>query len=73
MFTVKEMAEAIGKQGTIVMEGLHVNVRIQDVKQNYGDYRLLIHPLAGDGEIWVDVRRVNFTHSSPAATHSLVA
>lgn len=56
--SIKEMAENIGREGAITMDGVRVYVRILDVKQAYGNLRYLITPLEGIGQTWVDARRV---------------
>ncbi len=44
----------IGKKGVINIENLKIEVKIIDFKQSFGNFRYLITPLAGSGEIWTE-------------------
>lgn len=57
---VKQAAEYIGKTVTVRLESLAVACKVLDVKQAYGNWRLLVEPVAGSGQQWVDVSRVHF-------------
>ena len=59
MPTVKEMAECIGKEGSIYNGTLRIKVRVVDVKQSYGKQRWEVEPVAGSGRAWVE--SVEFT------------
>lgn len=56
--TVSELALYIGAQGTIVIDKLHVQVKIIDAKTSYGQDRFLVTPIYGKGEQWVVADRV---------------
>lgn len=61
--TVKEMTQIIAKQvigkvGLVKTGGLEVAVWVRDAKQSYGSTRVLVAPVAGRGETWVDLTRV---------------
>lgn len=56
--SIKELASNIGQEGSILMDGVRVYVRVLDVKQAYGNLRYLITPLSGVGQTWVDAKRV---------------
>ena len=56
--SIKELAQNIGKEGTILLSSMRVSVRILDVKQAYGNTRYLVTPLEGIGQTWVDERKV---------------
>lgn len=56
--SIKELAQNIGKEGTILLSNMRVSVRILDVKQAYGNTRYLVTPLEGIGQTWVDERKV---------------
>ena len=44
----------VGKEGTIRLGGLTIDVLVGDVKNSYGKERYLVTPKAGAGEIWVE-------------------
>ena len=47
-----------GEVGTVSMEGLTVGVKIADVRVRFGHLDLLVKPLNGSGERWVEQHRV---------------
>ena len=51
---MKELLAAIGKTGTIELNGLSVSVTILDVKRSYGHTRFLVTPVAGEGQAWTE-------------------
>lgn len=57
-YTAKNMSAAIGAQVSIRMENLLINAEVLDAKAAYGKPRLLVRPLAGHGEQWVELCRV---------------
>ncbi len=59
--TAKAMAEIIGRKGSLrVVDDMHVNVEVTDVRSRYGrtDYQII--PEAGSGRTWVESHRVIF-------------
>ena len=46
-----------GEVGTVAMEGLTVGVKITDVRVRFGHLDLLVKPLNGSGERWVEQHR----------------
>lgn len=58
--TVKELSASIGKQGSLSVSGLHVEVKVTDARQVYGRHDLQVAPVNGSGEIWVEASRVHF-------------
>ena len=58
-YTAKNMAVAIGAQVSIRMENLLINAEVIDAKAAYGRPRLLVRPLSGFGEQWVELSRVS--------------
>ena len=50
----EEIEKYVGKTGTIVLNGLTIRVKIQDVKNSYGRDRYLITPIEGAGVVWVE-------------------
>ncbi len=52
--TYNEAAALIGKVREIDVNGLAVDVMVNDVKQAYGRTRYLVSPVAGRGQVWVE-------------------
>jgi hypothetical protein len=52
------LAQYIGKIGVLRCEYLSVDVTIADAKRSYGRTLLLVRPVAGAGEQWVEESRV---------------
>lgn len=44
----------VGKNATIALGGLEVEVKIKEVKMMYGKNQYLVSPLKGTGEKWVN-------------------
>ena len=57
--TAQEMLPAIGATVMVACESLNVACRVQDVKTSWGRARLLVRPLTGTGEQWVEMSRVS--------------
>jgi len=53
------LALYIGKTGVLRCEYLSVEVVIVDSKRSYGRTLLLVRPVAGSGEQWVEESRVS--------------
>jgi hypothetical protein len=53
------LALYIGKTGTLACGALQVDVVIIDAKRAWGTIRLLVSPIAGRGEQWVDESAVS--------------
>ena len=51
---ILEAAQLVGKEAAVRLDGLRVNVRVQNVKQSYGKIRWLVTPLSGSGFKWVE-------------------
>jgi len=56
--TVQQLLPAIGEQITIRMQDLYVACLVLDAKNSYGQVRLLVRPVAGDGQQWVELSRL---------------
>ena len=52
------LALYLGKTGVLRCEYLSVDVTIADAKRSYGRTLLLVRPVAGSGEQWVEENRV---------------
>lgn len=57
-YTAKGMSVAIGQLVSIRMESLNIECEIMDVKSAYGKARLLVKPVSGTGEQWIELGRV---------------
>ncbi len=60
MSYTKEANQVIEQRGSLKCSGLSVWVRVLDFRVVWGHNHLLVTPLAGSGEEWVDARRVKF-------------
>ena len=54
------LALFIGKSGALRCEYLSVDVTVADAKRSYGRTLLLVRPVAGTGELWVEESRVRW-------------
>lgn len=52
------LALYIGKSGRLRCERLSVEVTVADAKRSYGRTLLLVRPVSGEGEQWVEAGRV---------------
>jgi hypothetical protein len=62
------LALYIGKTGVLRCEYLSVDVMIADAKRSYGRTLLLVRPVSGSGEQWVEEGRVSGLSDSLRAT-----
>lgn len=44
--------------GTLAVDNLRVQVKITDARMRFGHLDLLVTPVAGDGERWIEQHRV---------------
>lgn len=56
--TIKEMAQALGKQGTITVGTMKVNVMVQDVRKVFGRLDYQVEAMHGQGTTWVSADKV---------------
>ena len=56
--TAKEMGIVIGKKVNIEIEQWIVPMTILDAKSAWGKVRLLVRPVTGEGEAWIDWTRI---------------
>jgi hypothetical protein len=59
------LALYIGKTGVLRCEYLSVEVEIIDAKRSYGRTLLLVRPVSGSGEQWVEEGRVSRIENNP--------
>jgi hypothetical protein len=58
MTTAREMVPALGARVIVRCESLNVECIVKDVKNAWGKPRLLVTPVAGSNEQWVELGRV---------------
>ena len=56
--TANEMIPAIGAEVDLECSGLWVRCVVRDVKTSWGKPRFLVTPVAGSGEVWVELSRL---------------
>lgn len=56
--TAKEMIVVVGMTVQLAVEALWFDVKVIDVKNSWGRTRLLVIPVAGAGERWVELTSV---------------
>lgn len=58
MTTALEMLPAIGAKVRVRFESMQIDCTVKNVKNSWGQPRLLVSPVAGTGEQWVEMGRV---------------
>lgn len=56
--SVRELAKWIDREGMLGIDGMEFPVKVTDVKQSYGNLRVLVQPIGGKGGAWVDAARL---------------
>lgn len=56
--TVNGMKSAIGQTVSVRFEDLNIDCKIIDAKNAYGKTRLLIAPISGAGNQWIETSRI---------------
>lgn len=56
--TATEMIPAVGEPVRVRFEDLWIDATVVDVKSSWGKARLLIRPVAGNGQQWVELGRL---------------
>ena len=56
--TVRELAPAVGAVVMCRFEEMYFAVKVLDAKNSYGKTRLLVQPVNGRGEQWVEMHRL---------------
>lgn len=72
MATHNQMAMAVGRVAAIRENGLTILVRVLDAKTAYSVVRLLVTPVSGQGQAWVNAERVILEGVEAPATDSSV-
>ena len=52
------MSSAIGKEGVVFIDELSIGIKIVKERFRYGHYDVLVSPLIGIGEKWVEFHKV---------------
>lgn len=52
------MSRIIGKFGLLNVDGFGFSVEVLDVRERYGNTDVLVKPMCGDGQKWVQLNRV---------------
>ena len=72
MTTALDMLPAIGATVLVRFENLSILCTVKNVKNSWGKPRLLIAPVAGEGEQWIELGRVTVpAYSREAAAERL--
>lgn len=66
--TANEMTPAIGATVELSADGLYVACTVADVKFSWGKPRLLVRPIAGRGERWVELSSLAYIYPSAFET-----
>ncbi len=61
MTTASELTKLIGRIGTVDFNGIEFDIKIVDAKIAYGNQRVNIVPLSGNGSRWVDLTSIKLT------------
>ena len=56
--TVGSLLPMIGQRVLVKLESVRVSCMILDAKYVYGNQRYLVHPVNGQGQMWVDAARI---------------
>ena len=57
-FTATNMIQAVGHTVQVRVEKWFIPMTVLDAKSAYGVPRILVTPVSGEGEAWVDLNRV---------------
>lgn len=67
----RSASEYVGKNGIVKIDKyFDVRVNIQDVRRDFGHTRLLIKPLEGEGQKWVNAERVTLELKNKASSRN---
>ena len=58
------LALYIGKSGVLRCEYLSIDITVADAKRSYGRTLLLVRPVAGTGEQWVEENRIRWAEDN---------
>ena len=52
------LSSAIGKEGVVFIDELSIGIKLMKERFRYGHYDVLVSPLIGNGEKWVEFHKV---------------
>jgi hypothetical protein len=67
--TATEMSPALGQRILVKFESMRVLCTVLDVKNVYGRERLLVAPIEGNGQQWVELSRIAILGQSDKPAH----
>jgi len=56
--TVQQLLPAVGSEVSIRVQDLVIRVTVLDAKNSYGQIRLLVTPVTGSGQQWIELGRL---------------
>lgn len=56
--TSRELQTYVGQTGRFTVNGLTIQIKVQDARVRFGHVDLLLTPVAGNGSRWVESTRV---------------
>ena len=56
-----DLASYRDRLGTLTVDSLQVQVKVTDARMRFGHLDLLVTPVAGTGERWIEQHRVDLT------------
>lgn len=56
-----DLTTYVGRKGTINMDGLSVGIEVKEARVRFGHLDLLVTPLIGSGERWIESQRLSLT------------
>jgi hypothetical protein len=56
--TARQLAPAIGAEVLVRFESVNIACTVVDAKNSWGQVRLLIQPVAGKGQQWIELGRL---------------
>lgn len=65
--TANQMLPAIGQIVAVNFESIVVSCTVRDVKTSWNKVRLLVAPILGEGEQWVEMPRIQIGEAHVAA------
>lgn len=70
--TVKELGRAVGERVVVQFQSVSVICTVVDAKNSWGRVRLLVRPVAGYGEQWVELERLTREDAGHSVANSEV-
>jgi len=67
IYTANNMIQAVGKTVQVRVEKWFIPMTVLDAKSAYGVPRILVTPVSGEGEAWVEMSRVKMASITEVA------